>query len=88
MQKLLLTILNMSFAASWLVMAVVVLRLVLKKAPRWIHVLLWAMVGLRLICPVTLESALSLIPSAQVVSPQILAEDVPGIHTGIEPVAR
>ena len=86
MQKLLLTILNMSFAASWLVMAVVVLRLVLKKAPRWIHVLLWAMVGLRLICPVTLESALSLIPSAQVVSPQILAEDVPGIHTGIEPV--
>ncbi len=86
MSNLLLTVFNMSFAASWLVLAVVLLRLVLKKAPRWIHVLLWAMVGLRLVCPLTLESALSLIPSAQVVSPQIVLDDSPAIHTGIPPV--
>lgn len=86
MSELLLTVLNMSFAASWLVLAVVLLRLVLKKAPRWIHVLLWAMVGLRLVCPFTLESALSLIPSAQVVSPQIVWDETPVIHTGIAPV--
>lgn len=55
-------VLNMSISASWLVLAVLVLRCLLKKSPRWISVTLWALVAVRLICPVSLESVLSLIP--------------------------
>ena len=54
MSGLFLKILNMSISASWVVLAVVVLRLVLKKAPKWVTVLLWGMVAVRLICPVSL----------------------------------
>ena len=52
----------MSLAASILVCAVILFRLLFKKAPRYIMCILWAIVGLRLICPITLESSLSLIP--------------------------
>ena len=86
MSALLLGILNMSFAASWLIPVVLLLRLALRKAPHWIHVLLWAMVGLRLICPITVESNLSLVPSAAVVDPQIIYDQTPVIHTGVATV--
>lgn len=59
MSSLFLKIVNMSIAASWLILAVVLLRVVLKKAPKWIHVLLWGIVAFRLICPFSFESALS-----------------------------
>ena len=61
-------LLNMSIAASWLVLAVILLRLVLKKAPKWVNPLLWGVVALRLVIPFSIESVLSLIPSAQTVS--------------------
>lgn len=61
-------LLNMSIAASWLVLAVILLRFVLKKAPKWVNPLLWGVVALRLVMPFSVESALSLIPSAQTVS--------------------
>lgn len=64
MGKLFLQVLNMSIAASWLVLAVVLLRLALKKAPKWARLLLWGLVAVRLIFPFTLESAFSLIPSS------------------------
>ena len=56
---------NQSIFASWLICAVLVLRIVLKKLPRQFFVLLWMMVGIRLIFPFSLESAFSLIPSRQ-----------------------
>ena len=65
MNELFLKIINMSISASWLVLAVLILRFVLKKAPKWINVLLWGIVAIRLICPFSFESALSLIPSAE-----------------------
>jgi len=65
MSELFLKIVNMSISASWLVLAVLILRLVLKKAPKWVRVLLWGMVAVRLLCPFSLESAWSLIPSAE-----------------------
>ncbi len=83
MEALFLKILNMSINASWLVLAVLVLRLLLKKAPKWVSVLMWGMVGLRLLCPFTLESALSLIPSRETVPPAILYDELPAIHSGI-----
>lgn len=88
MSELFLKIVNMSISATWLVLAVLVLRFALKKAPKWSHVLLWGLVGFRLLCPFTLESALSLIPSSQTISPEIMLDPTPEIHTGIESVNR
>lgn len=82
MEAVFLKILNMSIAASWLVFAVLVLRLLLKKAPKAITVILWALVAIRLIVPFSLESVLSLIPSAETVPGDILYTDTPAIHSG------
>ena len=83
LSEVFLKIINMSISASWLVLAVVLLRLVLKKAPKWISVLLWGFVAIRLICPFSIESVLSLIPSAETVSPEIMMDWTPEISTGI-----
>ena len=83
MSEVFLKIINMSISASWLVLAVLLLRLVLKKAPRWISVLLWGFVAIRLICPISIESMLSLIPSAETVSPEIMMDWTPEVSTGI-----
>ena len=81
MADIFLKIINMSISASWIVLAVLLLRLLLKKAPKWIAVLLWGIVAVRLICPFTIESVMSLIPSAETISPQVLIEN-PEINTG------
>ena len=83
MADLFLKVLNMSISAGWLVLAVIAARFVLRKAPRWLHVLLWAIVAVRLICPITLESIVSLVPSSQVVRPSIMMDATPQIHSGI-----
>ena len=88
MTELFLKVVNLSFSASFLVLAVLATRFLLKKAPRWIHVLLWGLVAARLLCPFTLESALSLVPSTEVVTPQIMTDPTPTVHTGIDPVNR
>ena len=62
MAALFANILTMSLTALWLVPLVIVLRLVLKRSPKWIHVLLWAMVAFRLVCPISMESSFSLTP--------------------------
>ena len=67
MDAVFLKMLNMSITASWLILAVVVLRLILKKAPKRIICLLWVLVAIRLVCPFSIESALSLIPSAETI---------------------
>ena len=73
------TVLNASISASWLVLVVIGLRLVLKKAPKWVNVALWGVVALRLLMPFSIESVLSLIPSARTVSEQVMqAGPVPG----------
>ncbi len=64
MNELFLKIINMSISASWLVLAVLILRILLKKAPKWVSVLLWGIVAIKLICPFTIESSVSLIPDS------------------------
>ena len=86
MSEAFLKIVNMSISAGWLVLAVLVLRLILKKAPKWVNVLLWGIVALRLICPFSIESALSLVPSSETISPEIMMDWTPEISTGIEPL--
>ena len=76
-------VLNMSIAASWLILAVVVLRLLLRRAPKRYTLLLWAVVGLRLALPWSIESALSLIPSAATLPEGIMLEGAPVLDTGI-----
>lgn len=83
MSKIFLYIINMSISAGYVVLAVVLLRLLLKKAPRWLTASVWATVGLRLIMPFSIKSALSLIPSAEVVSPDIMTDKTPSINSGI-----
>lgn len=83
MNELFLKIINMSISASWLVLAVLLLRLLFKKAPKWVNVLLWGIVAVRLVCPFSFESALSLIPSAETISPTIMMDQTPSVHTGI-----
>lgn len=75
--------LNMGIAASWLILAVVVLRFVLKKAPKRFRLMLWAIVGLRLVLPWSFKSALSLIPSAATLPEGIMMERTPSLDTGI-----
>ena len=84
MSEFFLKIVNMSISASWLVLAVLLLRLILKKAPKWVNVLLWGIVAIRLIFPFSIESVFSLIPSAETVSPEIMMDRTPEISTGID----
>ena len=86
MSDLFLKIVNMSISASWLVVAVLILRLVLKKAPKWVNVLLWGIVVVRLICPFSFESALSLIPSAETFPEKIISGPSFDVQTGITPI--
>ena len=83
MEVLLLKLLNMSITASWLVLAVVVLRLLLKKAPRAFIVVLWAFVGIRLICPFSFDSVFSLIPSVETIPQDIFYSPSPEIQSGV-----
>lgn len=96
MDAVFLKILNMSITAGWLILAVLVLRLFLKKAPKWLSCVLWAIVAVRLVCPVSFESAFSLIPSAETVSPEVvnyakepeIDSGVPVIDDVLNPIVR
>ena len=83
MAELFLKVVNMSISATWMVLIVLVVRVFLKKAPKWISILLWALVGLRLICPFSFESMFSLIPSSETVRPEIMVDPAPSIQTGV-----
>ena len=84
MAAVFLKLLNLSISASWLVLAVLALRLVSKRSPKWMNVLLWGIVALRLVLPFSIESALSLIPSAETVSPAVVQFDpAPTITSGV-----
>ena len=65
MGEIFLTLLHMSVTAGYMILAVVVLRGILKKAPKWIICLLWGLVGVRLACPVSVKSVFSLIPRGE-----------------------
>ncbi|MBQ7170703.1 MAG: M56 family metallopeptidase [Clostridia bacterium] len=87
MKELFLSLVNISITAGYLILAAVLLRLLLRKAPKWIRGILWALVGVRLIFPFSLKSAVSLIPSAETVPQSVLAPGgVPAITSGFPAV--
>lgn len=74
MSDIFLKLLNMSLAASWLIAAVIILRLIARKTPRWIICLLWGLVAIRLVCPFSIESPFGLVSSDEVITKNILSE--------------
>lgn len=83
MEQIFLKLVNLSINASWSILAVILLRLLLKKAPKWMSCFLWIVVGIRLIFPFSLESSFSLLPSAEAIPPTILSDSSPAINSGI-----
>ena len=83
MAELFIKLFNMSISASWLVLAVLFLRMVLKSAPKAIRCVLWGLVVVRLVCPFSIESIFSLLPSAETIPQEIMQAQKPVIHSGI-----
>lgn len=84
MDKVFLTVLNMTFTASFVIAAIIIARLFLRKTPKIISYILWIAAGFRLAFPFSIESVLSLIPFKAQPIPQDIAEQaLPRIETGI-----
>lgn len=83
MESLFLHIVNIGLVAGFVALAVMLLRLIFAKAPKWICVVMWALVGIRLIFPITLQSPASVVPSAEPIPDEILYTQTPEIHTGV-----
>ena len=83
---LFLDLLNMSICAGWVILAVLILRLILKKAPGWFRMGLWGLVAVRLILPFSFESKLSLVPSSAVLGSDLISSSTPQIFSGIPAV--
>lgn len=84
MEMIFLNVFNRSLAAGWLILAVIVVRLLLKKAPRRLSCVLWAVVAVRLLCPFFPASSFSLIPSGETISAEAVRfAPAPAIDSGI-----
>lgn len=83
MTDLFIRIFNVSLTAGLVVLALLLLRPLLKRAPAWLCCTLWGLVALRLLLPVSIESVLSLVPSASPVPEDIATSPTPSVHTGI-----
>ena len=81
-----LALVNISITAGWIVLAVLLIRFLFRKAPKWFNCVLWGIVALRLIFPFSVESVFSLIPSAQTIEPNLPYIDEFKINSGIEPI--
>lgn len=88
MENIFLTFFNLSINAGWLVLAIILLRLLLKNTPKWVHCVLWSIVGIRLMLPFSLESVFSLLPSKQFIAPSTLYEMSPTLDSGFESVNK
>lgn len=83
MKEVFLKTVNVSISAGWMILAVLMLRFLLKKSPKWIRVLLWGIVAIRLLCPFSIESVWSLVPSAETIPMDIEMDGSPAIDSGI-----
>lgn len=86
MDKVFLEIFNTALTGGWIVLIVLLLRLALKKAPRAYSCVLWGIVGLRLVWPFSIVSAISLLPSAELIAEHELYVTFPLVQTGIQPL--
>ena len=86
MEKIFLQFVNNSLVASWLILTVLLLRPILKRVPKWTKTLMWSIVAIRLIFPFSIESTLSLIPSAKPIPEDFVTTSHPHIASGIPAV--
>ncbi len=84
MAVIFLKIVNMSITATWLALAIMLLRLVLKKIPKWIICVLWGFVAVRLLIPFSFESVWSLVPSTETIPVDFIFLEEPKIDSGFE----
>lgn len=87
MKEIFLQTVNMSITCVWIVLGVLIARLILKRAPKWISVALWGIVALRLIFPISLESIFSIVPSSKTIYTDVYTSR-PYIETGFTGVDR
>ncbi len=83
MEKLFLELLNRSITAGWIVLAVIFIRLLFRRTPKWVTGCLWILVAVRLVIPFSFESVYSLIPRAETVPYEILYSERPTVDTGV-----
>ena len=69
-----LKVLNMSITAGWLILAVLCIRLLFRKIPKWVNCVVWGVVAIRLICPFSVESPFSILPSAEPIKSSTVVE--------------
>ncbi len=86
MESLFFKVLNMSITGSLLILAVICLRVILKKSPKWINVMLWGIAAIRLLCPIQIESPFSLIKVANPVPQEITMAKNPQIQSGVSTI--
>ncbi len=86
MSDIFLKLVNMSISAGWIVLAILLIRILFKKIPKWINAALWSLVGIRLVLPFSIKSILSLIPSTSTIPQDIAESKAPAINSGFETV--
>ncbi len=83
MSTVFLKVLNLSINATWLILVVLILRFMLNKSPKWITCAFWAIVAVRLACPISFESVFSLLPDSEVIPSNIATVQMSEINTGV-----
>lgn len=83
MNQIFLELLNNAVISSILMIAVMITRVSIKKAPKWITCVLWGMVAIKLVLPFHIESMLSLVPSSKPIPVNIEYQSVPQIESGV-----
>lgn len=73
---MLVKLINTSISASWLIFAIIILRIVCKSIPKSMRCALWGLVAVRLLLPFSIHSSLSLLPSAEIIPENVLYMDV------------
>ena len=84
MESLFLKVFNMGISAGWLILAVILCRFLLRRAPKSIRCILWAIVAFRLCCPISVESIFSLIPSSQTLTEETITTGEFHLESGIK----
>ncbi|MBQ8399356.1 MAG: hypothetical protein IJX08_05230 [Clostridia bacterium] len=88
MEDLFIKLVNVSIMANKIVLAVLLLRILFQKAPKWIHCLLWGIAGARLLLPFSIQSPLSMIAGTATIPEDMALMSEPRIDSGIEVVDR
>lgn len=86
MNEVFIGVLNSALVSGFLILAVILARFLIKKAPKWISCALWGLVAIKLMLPIRVESIFSLVPSSNPIPSDIEYSAAPQIDTGIRAI--